>query len=525
MKHVTIENWLPENPEFWNANGKQIAYRNLWISIAALLLAFSVWMMWSIIIVQMEYLGFRFTADPAANKAMLYALPAIAGLAGATLRIPNSFLIAIGGGRNVIFLNTGLLLIPAIGAGIALQHTGTPYIVFAVLAATSGFGGGAFASSMSNINHFFPKKVLGTALGLNAGLGNLGVSVMQWLLPVTMGIAIFGGLAGDGLPLAVATKTKAAGTLVFIQNAGWTWVPLLIITTIAAWFGMNNLKSATPGNNSGFQAFIRSLYLIFLAVVATAAGAYLLVFVKVSMWIVLPVTIVLTLMLMKYLAPAAVKPSLEKQFAIFRNRDNWVMTVLYVMTFGSFIGFSGAFPKLIQDVFGYLPDGSVNPNAPDPLAWAWLGPFLGAVIRPAGGWLSDKLNSGSKVTQYSTLLQIAAAAGVTWFILQARQSATPNTYWVPFFICFLLLFIGAGIGNGSTFRSIPYIFPRELAGPVLGWTSAIAAYGAFIIPKVIGQQIQSKTPENAMFGFTVYYIVCLGLNWWFYDRKGSGIKC
>lgn len=525
MNSNTIEYWNPEDLSFWEKTGKKIANRNLWISIPALLLAFSVWMMWSIIIVQMERLGFRFSSDPAVNKAMLYSLPAIAGLAGATLRIPNSFLIAIGGGRNVIFINTLVLLIPSIGAGIALQDMQTPYLMFAFLAATSGFGGGNFASSMSNINHFFPKKMAGTALGLNAGLGNLGVSLMQWLLPVTMGFALLGTLGGDGMPNPNPSGGQWAGKLVFIHNCGWTWVPLLIIVIIAVWFGMNNLKSGSPYLKSDLQGILRSLYLVFLGVVATALGIYLLIFLKLSMWIVLPVTIIVTLALLKFLAPGEIKGSLDNQFKIFSNKHNWIMTILYVMTFGSFIGFAGAFPKLIQDVFGYLPNGDVNPNAPNPMAWAWIGPFLGAVIRPVGGWLSDKINSGSKVTQWSTLLQIVAASGVAYFIIQARQNSLPEAYWLPFFISFLLLFIGAGLGNGSTFRSIPYIFSRELAGPVLGWTSAIAAYGAFIIPKVFGQQIQHKTPEYAMFGFTVYYILCLVLNWWYYDRKNSGIKC
>ena len=525
MKSSTIENWYPEDLVFWKQTGTRIARRNLWISIPALLLAFSVWMMWSIIIVQMERMGFKFNPDPATNKAMLYALPAIAGLAGATMRIPNSFLIAIGGGRNVIFIDTLLLFIPAVGAGFALMDKQTSYLIFVILAATSGFGGGNFASSMSNISHFFPKKKAGIALGLNAGLGNLGVSVMQWILPVTMGFALFGSLSGAGLPLTAIPGKEGPATFVFIQHCGWTWVPPLVIVTIAIWFGMNNLKSGSPHLKSDLQGIVYSLYLTFLGVLATAAGAYMLIFLKLNMWIVLPVTIVITLALMKYMAPIQIKTSLDHQFKIFSNKHNWIMTILYVMTFGSFIGFAGAFPKLIQDVFGYLPDGSVNPNAPNPLAWAWLGPFLGAVIRPVGGWLSDKINSGSRVTQYSTLLQIIAASGVAYFIIQARQSLSPETYWTPFLILFLLLFIGAGLGNGSTFRSIPYIFNKELAGPVLGWTSAIAAYGAFVIPKVFGQQIQHKTPEYAMYGFTIYYVVCLVLNWWYYDRKNSGIKC
>lgn len=524
MKSKTIETWNVEDAGFWEKTGKKIAFRNLWISIPALLLAFSTWIMWSIIIVQMENLGFRFSDNPDSNKAMLYALPALAGLAGATLRIPNSFLVAIGGGRNVIFVTTSLLLIPAVGAGIALQNIETPYLIFAMLALTSGFGGGNFASSMSNINPFFPKKMQGTSLGLNAGLGNLGVSVMQFLLPFVMGFAIFGAMGGEPL---TGVSGKVAGKLVYIQNCGWVWVPLLLLASLAAFFGMNNIKSVSPTLKSDASGMINTLFLVLLGVASTSVGGYLLVGLKWNMWIVLPVTIILTLLLLKYLSPAAIKGSLEKQFVIFKDKHNWVMTIIYVMTFGSFIGFSGAFPKLIQDIFGYLGDGvTVNPNAPNPLAWAWMGPFLGAIIRPVGGWLSDKINSGSKVTQWSTILQIVAASGVAFFIIKARNTPeNPEIFWYPFLISFLLLFIGSGIGNGSTFRSIPYIFSKELAGPVLGWTSAIAAYGAFIIPKVFGEQIKNKTPEFALYGFAAYYIICLFLNYYYYDRKNSGIKC
>ena len=201
------------------------------------------------------------------------------------------------------------------------------------------------------------------------------------------------------------------------------------------------------------------------------------------------------------------------------------MTVIYTMTFGSFIGYSASFPKLIQDVFGYLPDGSVNPHAPNPMTWAFLGPMLGAFIRPVGGWLSDKINSGSKVTTWSTVAQVAAALGVAYYVIQANKTPTPEIYWWPFFTLFIILFIATGVGNGSTFRSIPYIFSKEHAGPVLGWTSAIAAYGAFIIPKVFGEQIKAGHAEYALYGFTVYYLICLVLNWWYYDRKNSGIKC
>ena len=521
----TIKNWNVEDITFWESTGKKIANRNLWISIPCLLLAFAVWIMWSIIIVQMQNLGFVFNPDPATNKSLFYTLPAIAGLAGATFRIPNSFLIAIGGGRNVIFITTGLLLVPAVGVGIALQDINTPYIVFALLAALSGFGGGNFASSMSNISFFFPKRVQGTSLGLNAGLGNLGVSVMQVLLPITMGVALFGGLGGEGIPLPADIGEKAAGTLVYIQNAGFTWAPMLLLVTIASWFGMNNLQNASPGLKSNAVAIGKVLFLILLGLIAAGVGLYLLLELKWNMWIVLPITIVLTVLLMKYLSPGELKANLNKQFAIFSDKHNWIMTIIYTMTFGSFIGYAAAFPKLIQDVFGLLPDGSVNPNAPNPFHYAWLGPLVGALIRPVGGWLSDKVKSGSKVTQWSTILMIGAAVGVAWFVIKAREVAAPEEYFVPFLILFLLLFIATGIGNGSTFRSIPYIFKPAQAGPVLGWTSAVAAYGAFIIPKVFGEQIKIGHPEYALYGFAVYYFICLMLNWWYYERKNSGIEC
>ena len=517
--------WNVEDPEFWESRGKKIALRNLWISIPCLLLAFAVWMMWSIIIVQMQNLGFIFDPDPATNKALLYTLPAISGLTGATLRIPNSFLIAIGGGRNVIFSTTVLLLIPTVGAGIALQDKETPYLVFAVLAALSGFGGGNFASSMSNISFFFPKRVQGSSLGLNAGLGNLGVSVMQFLLPISMGVAVFGAIGGDGIPLPMDIGDKLAGSLVFIQNSGLTWVPVLVVLVIASWFGMNNLSSASPGLNSTPKAIAKVLFLILLGLLSAGIGLFLLLTWKVNMWVVLPVIILITVLLMKYLSPGELKASLARQFVIFREKHNWVMTIIYTMTFGSFIGYSAAFPKLIQDVFGVLPDGSINPSGPNALHYAWLGPLVGSLIRPVGGWLSDKVGSGSKVTGWTTVVMIGAALGVAWFVTKAQAAAAPQEYFIPFLLLFLLLFVATGIGNGSTFRSIPYIFKPELAGPVLGWTSAVAAYGAFIIPKVFGDQIKVGHPEYALYGFAVYYAICLLLNWWYYTRKNSGIAC
>lgn len=522
---ASLKDWNVEDPAFWDSTGSRIAKRNLWISIPCLLLGFAVWLMWSIIIVQMERLGFRFDPDPAAHTALLYTLPAIAGLAGATLRIPNSFLIAVGGGRNVVFATTALLLIPTMGVGVALKDPTTPYLTFAILAALSGFGGGNFASSMSNISFFFPKRVQGSSLGLNAGLGNLGVSVMQVLVPFVMGFAVFGALGGAGIPLPEAVGDAAAGTLVWIQNAGFIWVPLIAIAAIAAWFGMNNLAHVSPKSHQTAASLLKTLFLVGLGVVAAGVGLYLLLGLGWNMWLVLPITIVLTVVLMKYLSPGELKENLNKQFAIFGNKHNWIMTIIYTMTFGSFIGYSAAFPKLIQDVFGTLQDGTLNPNAPNPFMYAWLGPLVGSLVRPVGGWVSDRVGSGSKVTHWTTVAMIIAALGVAYFVVQARESTAPEDFFLPFLILFLILFVTTGIGNGSTFRSVPYIFKPSQAGPVLGWTSAVAAYGAFIIPRVFGQQIGAGHAEYALYGFAIYYVICLGLNWYYYDRKNSGVEC
>lgn len=517
-----LEKWDVENAQFWDRTGKRIAYRNLWISIPCLLCGFAVWMYWSIVTTRMQDLGIKFDLDPAVNKSLLYTLMSISGLTGATLRIPNSFFVALSGGRNAVALTTALLILPAIGLGMALQNPHTPFSSYVVLAALSGIGGGAFASSMSNISFFFPKRMQGTALGLNAGLGNLGVSVMQILLPFVMTFGLFGAVGGESTPLPRAVGGLAEGASIWIQNCGLVWVPILLALTVLAWILMNNLAIHKPGATPA--AMGKMLYLLGLGFAASAIGLYLLLPLKVNMWIVLPVTIVVTLILIRYLSPRQIRENLANQFTIFKEKHNWVMTWLYVMTFGSFIGYSAAFPKLIQDVFGYLPDGSPNPNAPSPFAYAWLGPLVGSVIRPVGGWLSDKFG-GAKVTQWDTVVMILAAVGAAWAVKAASASATPEAYFFPFLALMLLLFVTSGIGNGSTFRMIPVIFEPKLAGPVLGWTSAIAAYGSFIIPKVFGGQIQAGHPEFAFLGFAVYYLSCLGVNWWFYARSGAEVRC
>jgi MFS transporter, NNP family, nitrate/nitrite transporter len=530
-----IADWRPEDNEFWESTGKKIANRNLWISIPNLLCAFAVWLMWGIITVQMLNLGFPF------KPAELFTLTAIAGLMGATLRIPASFFIRLSGGRNTVFLTSLLLIVPAVWTGIALQDKSTPLWVFQVCALLSGIGGGNFASSMSNISTFFPKRLQGTALGLNAGLGNFGVTTMQILIPLVMTAGVFGAVGGGSMVLMKDSGwifgKILAGTPTFIQNAGFIWAAILVPLVVAAWFGMNNLLPITPNYGGTPAALGKILYLYGLAFIVGGAGLYLYLPAPsgrgvLNMWIALPLIIIATVTVMKLAAFGEMRGNLDKQFEIFRNKHTWSMTLLYIVTFGSFIGFSMALPLSITVIFGvsHVPDAAgvmqhtlKNPNAPSALTYAWIGPFVGALIRPVGGWISDKVG-GSIVTQVISAVMVVASAAVGYVMLLAYKSATPEQYFLVFMLLFVLLFTATGIGNGSTFRTIGVVFDRQQAGPVLGWTSAVAAYGAFIAPVVIGEQIKAGTPEYAMYGFAVFYALCLILNWWFYLRTNAYVK-
>jgi NNP family nitrate/nitrite transporter-like MFS transporter len=537
VPQVNIKEWNVEDENFWSSHGKKIANRNLWISIPSLLCGFAVWLMWGIITVQMLNLGFPF------EQSELFTLAAIAGLTGATLRIPSTFFIRIAGGRNTIFFTTALLMIPAFGTGFALMDKDTPLWVFQLLALLSGFGGGNFASSMSNISFFFPKRVQGTSLGLNAGLGNFGVTTMQILIPLAMTFGLFGVLGGESSTLINTSGTLIgkipAGSETWIQNSGFIWLLLLIPLAFAGWFGMNNIltESVTPNPGNPISAFAKISGLLFIGIITAIIGLYLLLpsptgIGLLSKWIVLPIIIATTVLLMRYLTRGELQQNLKRQYKIFNNKHTWAMTIIYTMTFGSFIGFSAAFPLAIKVIFGFShvagPDGvisheTMNANGPSALTYAWMGPFIGALIRPVGGWISDKVG-GAKVTQIVSIVMIASALGVAYYMAVAYQSATPEEYFLPFFLLFIVLFTATGVGNGSTFRTIAMVFNEEQAGPVLGWTSAVAAYGAFIIPKVLGEEIKATTPENALYGFAIFYFVCLVLNWWFYLRPNAYVK-
>lgn len=435
---MAIKIWEPENETFWQETGAKIARRNLWISVPCLLLSFATWMMWSVVVVNLNNIGFEFTKD------QLFTLTAVPGLLGATLRIFYSFVVPIVGGRNWTVISTASLLLPAFGIGLAVQDTSTSYDTMLLLAALCGLGGGNFSSSMSNISFFFPKRKQGLALGINAGLGNLGVSVMQYLIPVVTGMMLFGDMGGAAHTLSAGSKV---GQSIWLQNAGFVWVPMIVLATLAALLGMDNLKTAqTP---------------------------------------------------------------VREQMVIFKRKHMYLTTWLYVMSFGSFIGYSAAFPLLIKTLFSNI----------NPLDYAFIGPMLGALIRPVGGWLADKCG-GASVTFWNLFVMIGAVLGVLHFI----QPETKN-FW-GFFAMFLVLFTTTGIANGSVFRMIGVIFPPREKAPVLGFSAAIAAFGAFFIPKVFGQVLENTGHVDLAFEiFIAYYVTCLFVTWWWYYRKNAATPC
>lgn len=420
-----IKYWNPEDEKFWESEGKKHAKRNLWISVPSLMLAFIVWQIWSVVAIRLNDIGFQFTEE------QLFTLAAVPGLVGATLRFVYTFAVGSFGGKNWTVVSTAVLAIPAIGIGFAVQNPDTPFSVMLILAALCGLGGGNFSSSSANISFFFPKKEKGTALGINGGLGNMGVSVVQFMTPLVITSGTF-ALIGSG-------QILPTGQEVWLQNAAFVWVVPIVIVTLLAFFKMDNIPGA--------------------------------------------------------------KQSVGEQFVIVKRKHTWIMTILYIGTFGSFIGYSAAFPLLLKSQF------------PEYISLAFLGALVAAAARPAGGWLADKLG-GAKVTAYVFVVMTVGALGVIYF-LNAKQFA-------GFLIAFLILFLASGIGSGSTFQMIPTIFIPKEAAPVIGFSAAFAAYGSFLIPKLFGWSINATgSYVTAFYIFIGFYVVSFALNWFYYQRKAT----
>jgi len=439
-----IDEWNPDDPDFWARSGKRIARRNLWWSIVAENLGFSVWLIWSVVATRLPKVGFPYTTD------QLFSLVAIPGLVGSLMRFPYTFAVPRFGGRNWTIVSATLLLIPTTLLALLVTRPETPYWLMCVVAATAGLGGGNFASSMANISFFFPDREKGYALGLNAAGGNIGVSTVQLLIPLMLTSSLW--TLGLGTP-------RGAGHI-YLQNAGLFWVPFVLVAIFGAARYMNNLTSA--------------------------------------------------------------KSNFKDQVVAVRHKQTWIMSWLYVGTFGSFIGYSAAFPLLIKTQF---PEVTAN--------LAFLGALVGSLARPLGGKLADRVG-GARVTLWNFVIMGLATLGVIHFVHIHS--------FAGFLAMFLALFITTGVGNGSTFRMIPVIFRRQHLqaaagrGPeaektaletarresaaVIGFTSAVGACGGYLIPRSFGASIKATgSPVHALTMFLLFYVSCVALTWWFYARR------
>ncbi|HHW77168.1 MAG TPA: MFS transporter [Xanthomonadaceae bacterium] len=460
-RHLLVD-WRPDDETFWQQTGRRIANRNLWLSMPALLLAFAVWMVWSVIVVKLPRVGFQFTPN------QLFWLAALPGLSGVFFRVLYSFVVPIFGGRNWTVFSTALLLLPTLWIGVAVQDPNTNYAVFVAIALLCGLGAGNFSSSMANISFFYPQRLQGTALGLNAGVGNLGVGLAQLITP----IAIYGGalliLGGEAQTLSDET---GATTQIWLQNAGFIWVPFIAAAAVAAYFGMDNI--------------------------------------------------------------ASVKAGFAEQVAIMKHKHQWLMSWLYTGTFGSFIGLAAAFPMLVNTQFPTV----------DAFQFAFIGPLLAALVRPIGGWLADRLG-GAVITFGIFLIMAVAPLAAAAFL----PGADGGGNMIGFVAMFLILFLAAGIGNGSTFRMIPIIFrtlrEREAAGQgeaaleqarrtgiteaaaTLGFSSAVAAFGGFFIPIAYGTSVNLTGGfQSALIFFSLFYLSCVWITWQWYFRKEAEVPC
>jgi NNP family nitrate/nitrite transporter-like MFS transporter len=440
-----ISDWNPEDVAFWESKGKWIARRNLIWSILAEHLGFSIWLMWSIVATKLPAAGFHYTTD------QLFQLVALPGLIGSLMRFPYTFAVTTFGGRNWTIFSASILFVPTIALAYFVTKPDTSYSTMLMVSALAGLGGGNFASSMANISFFYPDRMKGWALGLNAAGGNIGVSSVQLLAPILMGLGILNLYQG----------TPTAGG-VYLQNAGLMWLVPLAIAVFGAIFFMNNLTNA--------------------------------------------------------------RSSFKDQVAIVGRKHTWIMSLIYIGTFGSFIGYSAAFPLLIKTQFPAIT-----------VAVAFLGPLVGSLVRPLGGLLADKIG-GAIVTFWNFIAMGAATVGVLYFV--------GIKDFTGFLTMFLILFVTTGIGNGSTYRMIPSIFREENlqkvkgagdavraaafkiasieSGAALGFIGAVGAVGGYFIPRGFGASIAATGgPQLALEIYLGYYALCLGLTWWFYLRRSS----
>ncbi len=448
-----LESWDPEDAENWDS---KLAWRTLWITTFCLTLAFVAWYLPSAIIPKLIALGYTF------STSQLYWMAAMPGLASGLLRIVWMVLPPILGTRKMVSLSTLLLVASTLGWGVRVQSPTAPYWELMVLAFLAGIGGGVFSGFMPSTSFFFPKKKQGLALGLQAGLGNFGVSLVQLLTPYVIAMG-FLGVFGHSQQM---TFPGGEPREVWYQTAAFIWIPLMILGAILAW---TMLKSVP------------------------------------------------------------VKANIRQQFDIFGNVDTWLMTVLYIMTFGTFSGLSAQFGLLMADLYGSNnPDIVVGAREaaevlvagytiPDPTKYVFLGPLVGAAARVAFAPLTDRMGGA-----IWTLVSGVGLIGSIAFTIPAltpdvTSAATLEAGFNQFLWGMILIFLFTGIGNASTFKQMPMIFERRQAGGVIGWTAAIAAFGPFFFG--IGITTIGAVPFYAV--GIVWAIGCVIITWMRYARKGA----
>ncbi len=438
-----LNRWAPENIDFWEKEGgKKQAWKTLMVSTISLLFSFSTWFVISAVVVKLPGIGFKF------NQMELFWLAAMPGLSGGILRIINTFLIPLYGTRHVITTTVFLKIIPMLWLVKAINDPTTSFGEFLAISFLCGLGGGDFSSYMPSTSLFFPKRLQGLALGIQAGIGNFGVSVVQFVTPWIIGFAAFGSIIGGPQEFHKGEAVKQ----IWLQNAPFIYVPFLMVMGFVAWATLKSIP---------------------------------------------------------------VKANFKEQLDIFNDKHTWYCTLIYIMTFGSFAGFSAAFPLMIKEIYGSFE------NAPDPLKYAFYGPLIGSVLRVIFGSPSDKWG-GAVFTLLSGIGLI-----VTSIIIIFSGALTPSSLnnFPTFVSLMLLLFFFTGIGNASTFRQFPIAFafnPRKAAG-VIGFTAAIATFGPFIFNTLIGTSIKSYGSAAPFFwGAVVFYLVALYLNWkHYYSRNGE----
>ncbi|GAA0637608.1 MFS transporter [Kutzneria viridogrisea] len=483
-----IEEWEPEDPEFWARTGRRVARRNLIWSVFAEHVGFSVWVLWSVVVLNLGNAGFG-GASPF-TPGELFLFTAVPNLVGALLRIPYTFAVPRFGGRLWTAVSAMLLLVPTVLLAAMVhfdwlrqQSHDTQVLVLLLIAATAGVGGGNFSSSMANISFFYPEKRKGFALGLNAAGGNLGVTVVQLLGPLAVIL---------GVPYAVASNPVHPVHLAYV---GIMWMPLIVLAAVGAWLFMDNLAIARSDTKS--------------------------------------------------------------YMACLRQGHTWVVALLYIGTFGSFIGFSFALPLVIKLTFPtFLTE---NPFIGTYLAGlGFLGALIGSVTRPLGGWLADRVG-GARMTVCVFLamavVAVLAAIGVNQHGFEL------------FFTSYMLLFALSGAGNGSIYRMIPVIFGelgrtraaetgadpaatavlfKRQAAAVIGVAGAIGASGGFLVQQVfriaslpVGEAVASaKTlaakeaaaqanatwSTSALGVFVLTYLVLAALTWFCYLRRAGAVS-